>query len=138
MPQFADLFNPRSLLAIGEGLAAGFGSFSLTRHSQRWSFPAQVAASLGAPFSQPLLEPPGLGSAPGFEPLPVVLPAPYQSTVFEQLPPADPDNLSVPGFTVQDALNRRPCQPLVSRDGKQAACNLILGARDIATGKRPP
>lgn len=127
-------FNPERLMAIGEGLAAGFGAFSLNRFSQRNSFPALIAQQLGVAFPQPLFEPPGIGNAPGYEPQPVILPGISQATVFERLPPIEFANLSVPGFTLTDAIKRLPRQPYIVRDDAvQTACNLILGGRRLAT-----
>ena len=127
-------FNPEKLVAIGEGLAAGFGPFTLHRWSQRYSFPSLIARQLGVAFSLPLFEPPGIGNAPGFEPQPVILPGLAQATVFNSLPPVEYANLSVPGMTLRDALERKPCQPWVMQnDALQTACNLILGARRMAT-----
>jgi len=55
----------RSFVVLGEGLAAGFGDFSLAEEYQRESFPAQLARQMGACLSQPCIESPGLGDAPG-------------------------------------------------------------------------
>lgn len=127
-------FNPEKLIAIGEGLAAGFGPFTLHRWSQRYSFPSLIARQFGVRFRLPLFEPPGIGNAPGFESLPVIMPGISQATVFNSLPPVEYQNLSVPGMTLSDALERRPRPPLIVRnDDFQTACNLILGARRMAT-----
>ena len=107
-------FNPEKMIVLGEGLAAGFGAFTLHRDSQRYSFPALVARQLDTPFSQPLFEPPGIGPAPGYEPQPVVLPGISQATVFDNLPPGEFANLSVPGLSLHHALSLRPRFPLIS------------------------
>ena len=139
MSHLASSFNPRRFVVIGGSLAAGFGDFSLHRESQHWSFPAQMARQMGVELVQPLFEPPGIGEAPGFERQPVILPNTQQSTVYDHLPPDEAANLSVPGFTLRDALHRRPTPPLIWRDDSvQTACNLILGARDLPLAKRPP
>ena len=131
-------FNPERLVAIGEGLAAGFGPFTLHRWSQRLSFPALIARELGVAFSLPLFEPPGIGNAPGFEPQPVVMPGLAQATVYNSLPPSEFANLSVPGITLRDALERKPCQPwIIQNDAVQTACNLIVGGRRLATNQEP-
>ena len=115
------------------------GSFTLSSEFQELSFPAQMAAQMGTALVQTLFEPPGIGDAIGFAPWTVVVPSPLQSTVIDQIPPEAPTNLSVPGFTVADAVRLRPHQPLVDRtDGKQTAANLILGIRDIAYGAKEP
>jgi hypothetical protein len=131
-------FNPEKLVAIGEGLAAGFGPFTLHRWSQRLSFPALIARQFGVAFSLPLFEPPGIGNAPGFEPQPVIMPGVSQATVYNSLPPSEFANLSVPGMTLRDALERKPRQPWVMQnDALQTACNLIVGGRRLVTNHEP-
>jgi len=126
-----------TFVVLGEGLAAGMGDFSLYDETQRYSFPAQMAQQMGASFDQPLIQPPGIGDAIGFAPWSAIVPSPLQSTVFNQIPPAPMSNLSVPTFTVSDAVRLRPRQPLIDRaSGKQTAANLILGLHGIAYGSR--
>ena len=73
----------------------------------------------------------------GFGPWAVILPSPLQATVLDQVPGEPPRNLSVPGFTVHDALHTRPRQPIVQRSNAgQTAVNLILGMRDFALGPK--
>src|SRR3954447_2301773 len=55
-----------SFVVLGEGLVAGMGEFSLSRDTQVYSFPAQMARQMGVAFPQRLIEPPGFGNAPGF------------------------------------------------------------------------
>lgn len=130
-------FNPEKLICIGEGLAAGFGPFTLHRWSQRFAFPSLIARQLDVAFSLPLFEPPGIGNAPGFESLPVILPGVSQATVFDSIPPVEYSNLSVPGMTLAASLDRRPGSPVVARgDMFQTICNLILGGRRLATNAR--
>lgn len=131
-------FNPEKLVAIGEGLAAGFGPFTLHGWSQRMAFPALIARQFGVAFSLPLFEPPGIGNAPGFEPQPVIMPGLAQATLYNSLPPSEFANLSVPGMTLRDALKREPRPPWVMQnDALQTACNLIVGGRRMATKKTP-
>lgn len=131
-------FNTEKLVAIGEGLAAGFGPFTLHRWAQRLSFPALIARQLGVAFSLPLFEPPGIGNAPGFEPQPVIMPGLAQATVYNSLPPSEFANLAVPGMTLRDALERKPRQPwVIQNDALQTACNLIVGGRRMATNHEP-
>jgi hypothetical protein len=128
--------NTTTFIALGEGLAAGMGNFTLFADSQRASFPAQMARQMQSQFVQPLIQAPGIGNPVGFEYLPVVVPAFLQTTVLDELPPPPLGNLAVPGFALSDALNRRPTQPLVHRhDAKQTAANLILGLRPMARGE---
>jgi hypothetical protein len=128
--------NTTTFIALGEGLAAGVGNFTLSADTQQDSFPAQMARQMHAHFAQPLMQAPGIGNPVGFEHLPVLVPAFLQTTVLDELPPPPVANLSVPGFTLCDALNLRPVQPLVHRhDAKQTAANLILGLRSIARGE---
>jgi hypothetical protein len=128
--------NTTTFITLGEGLAAGMGSFTLFTDTQRESFPAQMARQMQAQFTQPLMQAPGIGNPVGFDHLPVVVPAFLQTTVLDELPPPPVANLAVPGFTLDDALNLRPSQPLVHRhDAKQTAVNLILGLRAMARGE---
>src|SRR5215472_8848638 len=78
--------NTSTFIALGEGLAAGMGDFSLSDESQKYSFPAQMAQQMGATFDQPLIQPPGVGQAIGFAPWSVIVPSPLQSTVLDQIP----------------------------------------------------
>ena len=115
------------------------GDFSLYDEAQRYSFPAQMARQMGTLFAQPLIQPPGIGDVPGFAPWSVVVPSPLESTVTGQIPPEPPSNLSVPGFTVADAIYMRPQEPLVDRtNGKQTTLNLLLGLNEIAYGSPRP
>jgi hypothetical protein len=123
-------------VVLGEGLAAGMGDFTLTAETQVDSFPAQMARQMQAQFPQRLIQAPGIGNPAGFATIPVIVPAPMQTSVLNQLPPAPINNLSVPGQRLADALNLRPCQPLIQRnDDRQTAVNLILGVCAIAYGK---
>jgi hypothetical protein len=127
--------NLSRIVVMGEGLGAGMGDFSLTSDTQRTSFPALMAAQMEARFVQALLQPPGIHGLEGLADLPVLIPAPLQSTVLEELPPNPVSNLSVPGFTLLDALEFRPAQPLIHRfDQKQTAVNLTWGILPIAQG----
>lgn len=131
--------NTSTFIVVGEGLAAGMGNFSLADDSQRFSFPALMADQMETSFDQPLIQPPGIGDAIGFAPWPVIVPSPLQSTVLDRIPPQLPSNLSVPGFTVSDALHLRPREPMIDRsNGKQTTANLILGVRDMAYASSKP
>jgi len=125
-----------SFVVLGEGLAAGMGDFTLNEDTQRESFPAQMARQMQTEFRQPLIQPPGIGYPVGFARLPVLVPQPLQTTVFDRIPPARVHNLSVPGFRLTDALNLRPSEPLIRRDShKLTALNLFLGVLHIARGE---
>jgi hypothetical protein len=125
-----------TFIALGEGLAAGMGNFTLSAETQRNSFPAQMARQMQTRFAQPLMQAPGIGNPVGFAHLPVLVPAFLQTTVLDELPPPPASNLAVPGFMLSDALNLRPAQPLVHRhDAKQTAANLILGLAPMARGE---
>ncbi|HXA85848.1 MAG TPA: hypothetical protein VNZ47_12275 [Candidatus Dormibacteraeota bacterium] len=129
--------RPFQFVAVGEGLAAGMGDFSLRRDGQQMSFPAHIARQLGVEFPQALLRSPGVGDVPGFARLPVRIPAPMQTRVLEQMPPSPVCDLCIPGFTSSDALRFRPVQPLVHRnDARQTAGNLILGLSALAYGEQ--
>src|SRR5437667_101929 len=79
--------NVERFVVMGEGLAAGMGDFNLSSETQSTCFPALMAAQMGAKFSQALLQGPGIGGLAGFAEMPVLIPAPFQSTVLNQLPP---------------------------------------------------
>ena len=118
-----------TFVVLGEGLAAGVGHFSLSEEIQPWSFAAQVAQQLGAPFHQPVLEAPGLGNAHERQ-MPAIVPDLLQTCVRKDFPGTNAplDNLAVPGFTARDARTLRPRPPLVHRrDAKQTLVNFILG-----------
>src|SRR5262245_40884883 len=83
-------------VVLGEGLAAGMGSFSLSSDTQMTCFPAQMARQMEVSFVQRLIQPPGIGYPAGFLPRSVVVPSPLQSTVVEQLETGPVGNLSVP------------------------------------------
>lgn len=138
-PSFGSLDLTR-MVVLGESLAAGFGDFSLSAASQKVSFPACLAQHAGIGFQQPLFEAPGLGSPVGFSSWPVIVPNPLQSTVLEAIPAPPAANLSVPGFTLADAIGFRPREPMIQPrrankdNAKQTLANLILGVRDFAYG----
>lgn len=120
-------------VALGDGLAAGMADFSLRDDSQMMSFPAQLARQMGVSFPQALVRGPGIGHAPGFARLPVLVPANMQTRVLEKMPPPVYRDLCVPGLTIPDCLHLRATQPLVHRnDPRQTACNLILGLDAMA------
>jgi len=135
-PVCSGRLNTLTFIALGEGLAAGMGDFTLSDVTQVDCFPAQMARQMQARFPQPLIQPPGICNPIGFAQLPVIAPMPMQTTVLDQLPPAPVNNLSVPNYRLTDALNLRPTQPLIHRDdAKQTAANLILGMIPIAYGE---
>ena len=136
-PVDAGQLDKSVFIALGEGLAAGVGDFGLSAEFQSGSFPALLALQMQTEFTQPLVEAPGIGAVPGFDDLPVIVPALMQNTALDEFPPrADYANLSVPSFRVCDAHQLRPIPPLVHRgDHKQTAANLILGGSDLIAGK---
>src|SRR5438034_3240700 len=109
------------LVVLGDGLAAGMVNFSLHEEDQRESFAAQAARQMKADFPQPLVQPPGIGDAPGFPRLPVRLPWDQQTSVLSEFPATKPiSNLSVPGLTLADAVLQRPVWPVIHQnDAKQ-------------------
>src|SRR5947209_2495929 len=97
--------NPANFIVLGDGLSAGAGDFGLSEELQPYSFVAQAATQMGTRFSQPIMEPPGIGPVIGFPDLPVRLPQPMQTTVLKEFPPSGPfSNLSIPGLKLIDAL----------------------------------
>lgn len=129
--------NTAPFLVIGEGLAAGMTNFSLMEDDQRDAFPALVAKRIGERFVLPLFQAPGIGDAPGFQRLPVRVPWDMQTTVIKKLPPSGPyQNLSLPGLTAADIVNRRPEIPIVrTDDALQTAINLMLGLDEHREGQ---
>ena len=114
--------------------------FALRQSYQESSFPALMARQMDTIFPQPLFQNPGIWSPPGFQVLPVRVPAPYQTTVRTQFPPPlFVFNLSVPGFRLVDSLYRRPSAPLIQpRDPSQTVTNLILGFPALILGPDKP
>ena len=133
------VLDPTNFVVLGEGLAAGMADFGLRDVYQEKSFPARMAEQMDVAFPQPLIQGAGIGSAPGFPPLPVRLPGPDQGAVRKDFPPQlFVFNLSVPGFRVRDALARRPAPPLVQRqDELQSVTNLILGYPALVLKDKP-
>src|SRR5579872_583562 len=132
--------NTANFVVLGDGLAAGASDFGLSEELQPYSFVCQAARAMGARFSQPVLEPPGIGPVIGFPDLPVRVPQPMQTTVLKEFPPSGPfQNLSIPGLKLIDALTRRPASPLIHRsDALQTAINLILGLPALVMGGSQP
>lgn len=133
-------FDPRSMIVVGDGIAAGMNDFALRETYQKQSFPALVAAQLKTAMSLPLIEAPGLGNVPGFPPLPVRVPGPSQTTVRTQFPPPlFVQNLSVPGAKLTDVLTRKPGWPLIQpNDAQQTLTNMILGYPALILGNDKP
>ena len=138
--QKAPTFDPTDFVVVGEGLAAGMADFALRDIYQDKSFPAQMARQMNTAFTQPLIQPPGIGSAPGFAVLPVRLPGILQGSVREPFPPPlFILNISVPGAKLTDALTRRPGPPLLQpTDVQQTVTNMILGYPALLVGKNHP
>lgn len=132
--QLGDL-DVTTFAVLGDGLSAGFTSFSLSAESQGMSFVAQLARHLGAEFREPMIQAPGLGPT-GCDQS-VHIPDIGQTTVLEPFPPAKSfSNSSVPGFTTTDARRLRPQSPLVQQgDAKQTAANLIIDPLSIIEGR---
>src|SRR5205823_2888771 len=116
---------------------AGMCNFSLFDDDQRESFGAQMARQMNVAFPQALIQPPGLGHAPGFTRLPVRVPFDLQTTVLSEFPPSGPiSNLSVPGLTAADAVSLRPDPPVIRQnDADQTAVNFILGMPGLLNGE---
>jgi len=124
-------------VVLGEGLAAGMADFGLKEDLQRESFPAQMARQMQAELRLPLIQAPGIGDLPGFPQLPVRVPAMFQTTVREDFGYLEtPQNLAVPGLSLEEAATLRPDPPIVHRsDAKRTAVNLILGLPGLLRGE---
>ena len=125
--------DPSTFIVLGDGLAAGMGDFGLSQVSQATSFPALMAGQMRTPFTQALIEPPGIGDVIGFQRLPVRAPTVFQTTILTDFPPSSAiHNLSIPGLLVSDARTLRPIEPLIHRnDAKQTLANLTFGMPDL-------
>jgi hypothetical protein len=132
--------DPTQFIVLGEGLAAGMADFALRDVYQDRSFPAQMARQMKTLLPQPLIQSPGIGSAPGFPALPPRLPGTLQGSVREPFPPyLFVFNLSVPGMRLADSTTRRPAPPLVQqRDLQQTVINFILGYPALIAGTDLP
>ena len=138
--QSAAELDTTTFVVIGEGLAAGFSNFSLQDIFQQSSFPAVMARQMETAFPQPLVQAPGIGSAPGYPAQPVAVPAPGQTTVRTPFPPTlFVFNLAVPGHRVGDAISLRPTSPLIQQDNaKQTVTNMLLGWPAMILGPTKP
>ncbi len=118
-----------NFIVLGEGLGAGMADFSLRDVYQSQAFPVLIAAQLGTAFPTPLIEPPGIGSAPGFPAISVTIPARGQTSVRETFPPdLFVFNLSVPGLRLTDSINALPVRPMIQKNNsQQTVINFILG-----------
>ncbi|MGA2216129.1 MAG: hypothetical protein ABSH31_22845 [Bryobacteraceae bacterium] len=128
-------------IVVGEGLAAGMADFQLRDVYQNASFPAVMANAFQTAFPMPILQSPGIGGGtPGFQVLPPRLPGQLQGAVRNDFPPGlFVFNLSVPGFTLSDSLNRAPKPPLIqSREPEQTLINFILGYPALIAGANLP
>jgi len=132
-------FDPTNFIVMGEGLGAGMADYSLKDVYQLKSFPAQMATQMNTHFPQALFQGTGIGNAPGFPAMPVRVPGPGQNSVRSDFPPQlFVFNLSVPGYRVEDALNRRPSSPIVRYDDMvQTTANLILGYPALILKDKP-
>jgi len=126
-----------TFVVLGEGLAAGMADFALRDVYQQYSFPVQISRQINTAFPQPLIESPGIGSAPGFPAVDVTIPAKGQTTVRTGFPPGlFIFNLSVPGLKLADSISRRPVAPLVQKnDPQQTMVNMTLGYPALILGK---
>jgi hypothetical protein len=138
--QQAAKLDTTTFVVMGEGLAAGMADFALRDVYQKNSFPALIAQKLGTAFPQPLIQPPGIGSVPGFPRLPVAAPGPRQTSVRTPFPPPlFVFNLAVPEHRLADAINLRPTPPLIQHsNAKQTVTNLILGYPAMILGPDMP
>ena len=138
--QAQQTLDTTTFVVIGEGLAAGMADFALRDVYQKKSFPALIAQQVGTAFPQPLIQPPGIGSVPGFPEPPVAVPGPYQTSVRTPFPPTIfVFDLAVPGHRLTDALSLRPTPPLVQQNNaKQTITNVILGYPALILGTDNP
>ncbi|HKW99060.1 MAG TPA: hypothetical protein VJN43_15070 [Bryobacteraceae bacterium] len=139
-PPQAPKLDTTTFVVVGDGLAAGMADFALRDVYQKNSFPALMAKQMKTAFPQPFIQPPGIGSVPGFPALPVAAPGPWQTSVRTPFPPPlFVFNLAVPGHHLEDAISLRPVPPLVQQGNwKQTATNLVLGYPAMILGPNKP
>jgi hypothetical protein len=135
----AQTLDTTTFVVMGEGLAAGMANFGLSSVMQNQSFPARMAAQMKTAFPQPLIQPPGIGNVVGYPAQEVRVQAYPQGSVRQfylptdktkapiEAPPLFVLNTSVPGLTLNDAVNLKPVAPLVHKNMKQTVFNMILG-----------
>jgi hypothetical protein len=135
----AQKLDTTTFVVMGEGLAAGMSNYGLSSVMQSKSFPALIAAQMGAGFEQPLIQPPGIGDVVGYPGQEVRVQAYPQGSVRQFYLPTDPtkdpilapplfvQNVSVPGQTLSDSMTLRPVPPIVHKTMKQTVYNLLLG-----------
>lgn len=131
------VLDTTTFVVMGEGLAAGMANYGLSFVVQDSSFPAQVSRQMRTAFPQPLMQPPGIGNVVGYPDQTARMPIYPQGTVRVFPPQKNPNddaptlfvlNLSVPGFTLDDALKMQPQSPVVQEGNfKQTVTNMILG-----------
>ncbi|MFC2088582.1 hypothetical protein ACFLSX_03195 [Calditrichota bacterium] len=109
------------MVAVGNSLTAGVQSTGLLQDFQMHSYPYLIAQQMGqaANFQQPLVASPGLGSPLGMTPqmydpatgaitqdvLPITDPAQLAGYLLNPYLPRAYDNMGIPGFDLNDALN---------------------------------
>ena len=107
---------------------------------QSQDFAKLVATQMGTAIEQPLIQPPGIGDVVGYPGQEVIVQRYPQGSVRQfyyptdltkapiQTPPLFVTNVSVPGLTLNDAVNMIPIAPVVQRANmKQTVFNMILG-----------
>jgi lysophospholipase L1-like esterase len=118
------------LVVVGDSLAAGVENGSLVSFQQIHGFANVIARQARARLVLPLVPYPGAPNtleliSPEFPPL--IQPVPG-TLLFPRLNPFETvTDLAVPLQTVEDALNRKPNDNLLSKDATQVATDIVLG-----------
>jgi hypothetical protein len=145
----AQKLDTTTFVVMGEGLAAGMSNYGLSSVMQSKSFPALIAAQMGAGFEQPLIQPPGIGDVVGYPGQEVRVQAYPQGSVRQFYLPTDKtkdpilapplfvQNVSVPGQTLSDSMTLRPVPPVVHKTMKQTVYNLLLGFPQLILNNVP-
>ena len=125
-------------VVAGDSLSAGVQNFSLLYSQQPNGFASIIARQAGWPLELPLIPYPGapnklelinIGPPPDIQPV-------TGDLLFPRLNPlVQPTNVSVPGGTVNSALNLRPS--LTATDPVQQWTTLVLGFPALLQGKAP-
>lgn len=99
------------LVVMGDSLSAGVQNFSLLDSQQPHGYASVLARQLRTPLILPLVPYPGAPNVlqlVSLYPVPKVAPAPGTLTASRDNPSQQATDISVPGFTVDDALNLKP------------------------------
>jgi hypothetical protein len=121
----------KTLVAVGDSLAAGFQNFSLLDPQQIHSFPFVIAHQANTNMNLPLVPCPGIPNVlqlvGPFTFPPVIQPIGGAVTFPRENPTVQATNLAVPGQTVSDALRKVPSPPTPTTSAVDFLTFVVLG-----------